>query len=49
MDWFRALVSNGGVITKSYTVTGTKTVSEDKLAATKNQLTAQGFEVSVQS
>jgi N-acetyl-anhydromuramyl-L-alanine amidase AmpD len=45
MDWFRALVSNGGVITKSYTVTGTKTVTADKLAATKNQLTAQGFSV----
>ena len=46
MNWFRRLVANNGVEVEQYLVTGTKTVTgADELRITKNQLSAQGFEV----
>ena len=46
MDWFRRLTENNGVEVEQYLVTGTKTVTgADELRITKNQLSAQGFEV----
>lgn len=45
MDWFRALVSNGGKIEDKVLVTATKKISPSDVSATVLQLKSLGFDV----